>query len=367
MGESAIGRVSNEIEFGFEGELTRDAQLDERIYCVEEVGRNIVELNLSKANGVEELNEWLVEGITWLKKMGKAKGAWIYGGGALANAPEGEPKEYLTTTLFPGLGRQLMAIMGFQVVLGIKKGKEKEGMAIYERLSGLLDAFALLSASSESIFIANGECFRQQYHPIGMARLLLGYERMYRAVSDILPVGLAKALFSQPKAHGLEDYEAIRARISERLKLEVKKAKSRVWWSAGFEDKGFMEQMLRNGLAPHQLYHLIRIRTDHADDAHAFSIELRVMDNPAKDLEESLEMMQALNELVIWSALNAERAKPKAPIFLESAREQKERLEKARELAKTLLRRAKISARAKKMLKEKVKKMDERVRKWCIN
>jgi len=290
-----VDKVSNEVEWfvpngGVKKHVERlnNVLVEEskgRVY-LEEENEHCIECVFSKFVDVDALNERLSSVTRFLKEK-----VQLVGGGtapfSLCVVAPSDPLERFNSVCDQCWNQ----MVSFQQVLGIRKGFEQEGMRLWRALLGVSDVLALLAGSSNCGLLFTSKGWKPFKSSTLNARLVAGYGSMINAA--VSPLYL---LFAVPRVVSLLNYEKeLRKRVNTIVKfLDRLKGESVEYFKEGFKKCLFDHYYLSKSFA-----FPVKVRLEHRDETSAFSLEIRVYDNPSRDVEESVEVMQALNAFVI--------------------------------------------------------------------
>ena len=276
-----IQQISNELEFCLENISAPRLIGYNGLPIIEEVNpEHVIELNVSLANDVDELNQRLAGLVGQLVENGRFLGGEIYAGSSLlADTREVEPARYRTTCLSESCARGFLDITSQQVVIGVTG--EEFGIELFNYLRTINPVLLALSCSSPYQFEEG------QLVDTGFLSRRIG---SYREICQHFP----REILESRELSSREDFERALQLISDRVNDSLEK---------GELDENQEElYRIRNGnayapfrtLEPHQIYWMTRFRPDHQNERSDFSIEMRVADAPT-----TVQRMQMLNSFVI--------------------------------------------------------------------
>lgn len=139
--------LSNELEFNLSG-IEAQQLLSKNLPVVKEVNtRDIIELNISLAKDIEELNRNLSHHLNMLLAEAECLGGRVYGGSSLLeDVSDVEPARHRTTSLSESCARGFLDITSQQVVLGVSN--ESIGFEVHNYFLKIAPALIALTASS---------------------------------------------------------------------------------------------------------------------------------------------------------------------------------------------------------------------------
>lgn len=288
-----ITTISNEVELSLLDAdarevlaTTTDLELDPEVNKVD-----VIELLVSMATNVGELNGRLFEYLASLVSQVEQQGGKVYSGSSLLrDVSHREPSWYRTTSLSRTLATGLLDITSQQVVIGISNeaGGEKFGIDLYNLLKDITPVMLAFSASSP--FKAHNGLLKDTG---AKSRRIHQYENATKH--------LPREMLLVPQLESLDHYFDVLQTISDAVNAKL---------SNGELDQNDEElyRTRENGKAhapfttldPHQIYWMVRPRPDHANADSLMSLEVRVPDVPI-----SVERMQLLNSFVLGIAYYA--------------------------------------------------------------
>jgi hypothetical protein len=276
-----ITLISNELEFNILGVSAREVLAQTELPIVREVNpEHVVEMNVSLAKDITELNSNLESLTRRLIERVEGLGGQMYAGASLIeNVTDVRPVMHRTTALSQTCARGFLDITSQQIVIGVQG--EQFGIQLYNYLRTLNPAILALSTSSPYALNCKG-----------LADTGMQSRRMiqYRRLASRFP----RAMLESRTLESTEHYFSVLQEISDEVNRFL---------SEGRLDPNPEELYMQREkgayapfqtLAPHQIYWMTRFRPDHKNDQSDFSIELRVPDIPT-----STERMQMLNSWVI--------------------------------------------------------------------
>lgn len=297
--EGDISAVSNELEFCLQG-VEADAVIKRAggsLELTHEVNqRNIVELMISMASNLAELNQIVPVVICQLASIVQESSGAIYSGSSLLqDISNHEPTWYRTTSLSEQLARGFLDITSQQLVIGIARegpgqmAGETFGLQLYNFLRQLTPVIFALSAASPYRYEA-GKVIETGYQSRRPGQ--------YQAMSSRLP----PSMFATPQLNSLEEYQAHLQAVSDQVNDRLANGQLDANLTELYRDRGGRQYAPFTTLEPHQIYSWVRIRTDHANQDSVFSLEVRIC-----DLSTRIQSIQALNALIAGLAYHATR------------------------------------------------------------
>ncbi len=286
------GQISNELEYivcGVDAEGVIETCGLPVLYEVNQ--RDILELNVSLAKDISELNANVRSLTSELMKAAKeVKGTMHGGSSVLADVTALEPRRYRTTSLSESCARNLLDITSQQIVLGVTD--ESLGFELYNLFRNINPVLLALTASSPYRF-AEGK--------LEDTGLLSRRPEKYEAICRHFPKDM---LMMKPLA-SLEEYlaelRAISDEVNRRLKSGELDANLEELRKIRSNDGRAYSYIPFDCLAPHQIYWPNRIRPDHRTiekgGSSVFSLELRIPDLPT-----TVSRIQMLNSFVVGLA-----------------------------------------------------------------
>jgi len=286
-----ISAISNELELSL-----KDATAPEVIAATRgelqidpEVNRvDIVELLISMASDVDNLNERLSQDLPKLVSAVQEQGGQIYSGSSLIrDVSQLEPAWYRTTSLSYTLATNLLDIASQQIVIGIApEGKndstgEDFGIQLYNTLRQVTPVILALSASSP---------YKLEDHKL----IDTGYQsrriEQYQKATSKLPT----EILTTPSLKSVEDYDIRVQEISDNVNQMLARGELDCNTDELYKDRGGKSHAPFKTLEPHQIYWMVRPRPDHQNADSVFSLEVRVSDIPI-----SCKKMMALNSFIM--------------------------------------------------------------------
>jgi len=189
-------QLSNELELGVHGVTAAEviARKNDLMLLHEVNSRDVVELNVSLAGDIGELNERCQHDIHSLVGIVDSLGGIAYGGGSVLEDVSGvEPARYRTTSLSNTFARGILDINSQQIILGVND--EALGFELYNYFRHIRPALLALSASSP---------FRQEGHQLVDTRCDSRRVQQYGKALSRLP----EVMFNAPDLHSLNEYRA---------------------------------------------------------------------------------------------------------------------------------------------------------------
>ncbi len=328
--ERPITYISNEVEFNLHAQEPMTERIvqnlierrRERGLCLmREVNpRHVVELNISMARSLDELNARLAHDARALHSIARELGIALYGGSnVLETMDDVEYTPYRTACLSRTLGRYLCTVSSLQLVVGIRD--EEVGLRIYNNLirmrtidgqSGLASLLYPSSPLMPSCTYSNGElhyaknCISQELgNPTNSPRRRL-WCRYERGIDTFSPMGsnrintlfqiaiqcLPPIMVFPREVRKLSDYNTILERATREINIQLNNRTSIL----DLDWERLQQFLPIEHLEPHQVYFWVRLRPDHAENnlGSGFSIEIRITDMPYR-----LEMMQRTNAILL--------------------------------------------------------------------
>jgi len=295
--EGDISAISNELEFCLRG-ISAPEVISANINRLEldpEVNRrDVVELLISMALDIDELNGLLPVFLNQLLESVSELGGEVYAGSSLLRDTSGlEPARYRTTSLSETLAQNLLDISSQQVVIGIaNEGSgsnpgEQFGMQLYNSLRQLTPIILALSSSSP---------FRY-----GQGQLIDTGARsrridQYARGTSMLPSEILHA----PALGSLDQYQEILQGISDEVNRRLESGELDQNNAELYQNRENGQYAPFETLDPHQIYWMVRPRTDHKNADSVFSLEMRVSDLPLQ-----VETIKTINSFVIGLAYYA--------------------------------------------------------------
>lgn len=293
MGE--ITEVSNEIELNLHNILAPfvvDYGLAKGLRVSPEVNLwRVVELEVSRAADVYELNSRLRSDVETLSSIVTQHGGQLYGGGLVLEQNQGiHPAWYRSTSLSRSFAQELKGISGQQTVIGVQGEELAINLCNYfQRLGPLLQA---VSASSP-LRMDRGQVITNEHDQVvlsdGLSERVFSYQRG--------AIHLPKRMLEAEELQSFDHYTEVLQSISDEVNRSL---------TAGLLDSN-VEELYKNHeriayapfdcLEPHQIFWSTRFRPDHRNELSDCSIEVRAMDTPI-----TLSAMCAINELVMGVA-----------------------------------------------------------------
>jgi len=284
-----IPQISNEFEFGVSNTTAAEViAKKEDLSLLHEVNpRDVVELNVSLAKDLDELNKRAAEDISKLVTIVNSMGGIIYGGGSvLADVSDIEPARYRTTSLSNTFARGMLDITSQQIVIGVTD--EQLGFELYEYFGHIRPALLALSASSP---------FSQQGNMLIDTGLQSRRIKQYEQARRHFP----ESMFNPPRITSLQEYTAALRNASNEVNRMLEEGKLDANWEELRKIRQKGEQTYWyypfDVLEPHQVFWPERPRPDHRNiekgGPSQLSVELRVPDMPI-----SVWRVQMLNSFV---------------------------------------------------------------------
>lgn len=295
--EGDISAISNELEFCLRDTTAPEVILANinRLELDPEVNkRDVVELLISMALDIEELNGLLPVFLNELLRSTQTLGGEVYGGSSLLRDTTGlEPARYRTTSLSETLARNLLDISSQQVVIGIanegsgRNPGEEFGMQLYNTLRQLTPIILAISSSSPFRY--------QDGQLVNTGTKSRRIEQYARGTSKLPP-----EILHSPALSSLEEYQEILQGISDEVNQRLANGDLDQNDDELYKERENGQYAPFETLDPHQIYWMVRPRTDHKNEDSVFSLEVRVADLPHR-----AETMQMVNAFVIGLAYYA--------------------------------------------------------------
>lgn len=302
-----IVEISNELEFGLSGVSAKSLMRANeargyRLDLAHEVNpRDAIELRVSKALSITELNRRVSSYVDTLVRRAEALGGRPYGGGMIfSDISDLEPMRFRTTSLSETAARAFMEIGSQQVVIGVND--ERLGFDLYNFFRNISPALLALSANSPYEYGREGRLGDTEHQSARVA--------VYRSLLRRFPMSMVES----PYLGSMEDYHNAVRSVSEEIRARLDNGSLDANWTE-------LNKIRQNGngsysyypfglLEPHQVFWFTRPRPDFVNDVSAFALEVRVPDMPTK-----VSGVQALNSLVVglayYIAKNGEDAVPR--------------------------------------------------------
>jgi len=276
-----ISRVSNELEFNLYNVNAETILNNSDLPIVSEVNlKNILELNISLANDVDELNRRLYNSVNDLRNVANDLGGDIYSGSSLiADVSNLEPARYRTTCLSESCARGFLNINSQQIVIGVQG--EEYGINLFNYLRTINPIILALSNSSPYVY-QNNELIDTNNQSTRISS--------YRNICKSFPNDM---LFSQDLT-SIEHYHEILQNISNQVLDYLSNDMLDVNMPELTRERENGSYFPFQSLEPHQIYWMTRFRPDHANEDSDFSIELRVADIPI-----NTRQIQTINSFVL--------------------------------------------------------------------
>lgn len=279
MNKRNIEQISNELEICVNnidaGVLIKKNSLP----IVHEINpHHVVELNVSLAENIADLNEIAAKLIKNLSDFAEDLDGEVYGGSSvLEDVSDVEPRRYRTTSLSESCAKGFLDITSQQIVLGIN---DKElGFELFNYLRNINPVFLALSASSPYI-VKNGVLESTG----ALSRRIFQYENLCK----YFPSNMWRDV---PEINSLEEYFSYLQKISD----EVNRRYSSDELDCNHTEVAKFLPFDR--LEPHQIYWPIRLRPDHRNietgGKSVFSLEVRIPDMPT-----TVQRIQMINSFV---------------------------------------------------------------------
>ncbi len=285
-----ILKISNELELGLSGTnakevLGRVRSLD---LCREVNPRDCVELRVSMASNLNELNRRLRDDTLLLSDEVNKMGGKLYGGGLiLTDTSSIDPVWHRTTALSERCGRGFLNVMSQQVTIGINN--EYLGLELYNFFRKINPVILAMSASSPYEY-KNSSQINDTGH---QSSRIAGYMNFL----SCFPKDMIEAPYLISKGGYWAVVEALSSEIKEMVvsrKLDSNLEElTRVRNDHGRE---YSHWPFEN-LDPHQIFWFVRPRPDFENETSRFVIELRIPDAPIR-----IDNAQMINQFVVGLA-----------------------------------------------------------------
>lgn len=282
--------VSNELEVNIRGLDAESLLVNKKDIPIEsEVNPNhVVELNVSMARNVAELNTRSTDHLSNLTALVDNLGGTLYGGASVFEDVSGiEPARYLTTSLSEQCAHGFLDISSQQLVIGVQ-GKEF-GIKLFNYLRTLDPALVALSASSP--LRLNNES--------GLLELTGSQSRRLSQYS-LITANFPKGMLETPELRNLEHYHELMSDFSTEIKTRLANGQLDANLEELTKEREGGAYINFDVLLPHQIYWMTRLRPDQSNSECDFAIEMRSMDMPVDP-----KGVRALNSLVAGIAYYA--------------------------------------------------------------
>lgn len=281
-------KLSNELELGLSGVSAKEVL--ERVGKPFDISREVnprdcIEMKISMARGLEELNDRLREDMLGLSYRVSKMGGRLYGGGIIfADTSSLDPVWLRTTALSEKCSRGFLKIMSQQITMGVNN--EYLGLELYNFYRKINPVILAMSASSPFEHKNNSQINDTRFQSSRIAG--------YRDFLSSFPESMLEA----PKLRSKEEYfSAVRG-----LSSEIKRSVSDGKLDSNFDeltrvrrDKGGEYSYWPfDKLEPHQIFWFIRPRPDFEKGEDKFVIELRIPDAPTR-----VSDAQMINQFVV--------------------------------------------------------------------
>lgn len=286
-----ILKVSNELELGLSGVNAREVlgRVGRRLDVTGEVNpRDCLELRVSMASNLIELNEKLRKDTSQLSDEVHGMGGKLYGGGLiLADTSSIDPVWHRTTALSEKCGRGFLNVMSQQITIGINN--EYLGLELYNFYRRINPIILAMSASSPYEY-KNPSQINDTGH---QSSRIAGYMNFL----SCFPKDMIEAPYLMSKTGYWSVIEALSTEIKDmvaRRELDsnlieltrIRSENGRTYSHWPFEN-----------LDPHQIFWFVRPRPDFENEANRFVIELRIPDAPIR-----IDNAQMINQFVVGLA-----------------------------------------------------------------
>ena len=289
-----VAIVSNELELNLRGASARSVVAPAPrvtrplLNLTNEVNpRDVVELRVSFARNLSELNQRLRKDVSALAAFVNSLKGSVYGGSSIiADTSDLQPTLYRTTLLSHKLARGFMDISSQQIVLGVTG--ERFGIELHNFYKNIGPVLVALTASSRYEYSPGSVGFRDS----GLESRRMG---QYEASTARYP----RSTIEVPTLKSMDHYyESYLRPISEEVKRNLRSGAMDVNYKTLYTSRLANFDMLE----PHQVFWHVRPRPDFAMPATPFVLEIRSPDIPT-----TITGMQMLNAFVIGLAYHAER------------------------------------------------------------
>jgi|GEM_PF-4742141 len=348
-------KFSNEIEWGVRQPHHIFYSYGKRMK-IEKESMFTVELSVGPFKDVNVLNEEVQKGVNVLTNA-----LSVYGGGSVM--PNQRQRIQLLQQLEHSaevgtkVAAQFSLITSFQQVIGIKRGQEQKGIALYKALNGLADVYAILAAHSPKVWVISEKGLELKEDNMNVARLSHAYATIYH----ILPppyLTLFKPFHHNPK-------QELLTRLKNVLSYEMANVvRNNVYVQ-------LITQAITTNAAWKWQYGPVALRGDHANEEDAFSVEIRVMDNPHPNPSLSLSYIEIINLITahnlpffinnhkkLWKRWTncVKRCNNHYPFLYYLYNQPQETLE----LARVLINNTPLNTQQKELIEEKINNFKER-------
>ncbi|MFH1630913.1 MAG: glutamate-cysteine ligase family protein [Candidatus Aenigmatarchaeota archaeon] len=284
-----VGQISNELEFNlYNVDAARLISANGLPITHEVNTRDMVELNVSLARNIDELNSGVADYISQLLSTTHNLGGEIYGGASLLTDTDGvTPRWYRTTSLSEACAQGLLDIASQQIVIGVSD--ETLGFELFKVFRDINPVLLALTASSPFRY-SNG-----RLEDTGnQSRRIDQYAQLCR----YFPPSMWRDM---PRIETMDQYHYHLQRISDEVntKLGADQLDANLEELRRIRDNGNggFSYVPFDTLEPHQIFWNIRIRPDHKNPDSVFSLELRVPDMPTTP-----QRIQMINSFVLGLA-----------------------------------------------------------------
>lgn len=302
--ERDIPMISNELEFplygvtaaslipAYNAAVLIDGKYDSS--AVHEVNpEHIVEVNLSKARDIAELNDMVSRYVPLLIMEAGRLGGFVYAGSSvLEDVSRIDPKWHRTTSLSRRCADGFKDITSQQVVLGVSN--EQLGMDLYNLFREIGPALIALTASSPYTF-GTGDFLDTKTQ----SRRINQYEKL---CANFPP----ETWRDLPVLNSLAEYHAYMRHVSDSVNQRLAKGQmdenhEELYRVRNRDDGSSFSHAPFDLLEPHQIFLHVRPRPDHAVSENGrsclLSTEVRV-----PDIATTIDRMQGLNSFVVGLA-----------------------------------------------------------------
>ena len=281
-------KLSNEFELGLSGVSAEEVlgRVGKPFDISREVNpRDCIEMKVSMAQGLEELNSRLREDMLGLSYRVSKMGGKLYGGGIIfTDTSSLDPVWHRTTALSERCSRGFLKIMSQQITMGVNN--EYLGLELYNFYRKINPIILAMSASSPFEHKDNSHIIDTGFQSVRIAG--------YRDLLSSFPESMLEA----PRLWSKDEYFSAVRDLSSEIKRRV---------LDGELDSNFDEltkvRRDRGGehsywpfdkLEPHQIFWFIRPRPDFEKRQDEFVIELRIPDAPTR-----VSDAQMINQFVV--------------------------------------------------------------------
>ncbi len=284
-----VGQMSTELEFPLYHVEAEKIISHNSLPVMHEINmRDVVELNVSLANNIAELNAMTKKQIFELSRIASIYNGNIYGGSSVLSDIIGlVPKRHRTTSLSESCAIGFMDITSQQAVLGVNE--ESLGFELYNFFRKINPILLAISASSP--YVQKGDRLKMTG---GVSRRI----EQYKKLCNRFPFNMWRDM---PELTSLEEYKKTLSDISNEVIRRLYNGELDANWEElnklRMNCKGTYKYIDFSKLEPHQIYWFNRVRPDHCNihegGKSLFSLELRIPDMPT-----TIERIQLMNTLI---------------------------------------------------------------------